>query len=129
MRSSWIILSSNQKPVVVLLVLLVFLLLAGCESSATEIAPTSTPPPRNIAVTGTGKVYLTPDIATISIGVHNEDESASRAVETNTQQAKAVTDTLLDIGVEIYEFRPDAAIRYQVMTGALQKEMNFTIEM
>jgi len=100
MRSSWIILSSNQKPVVVLLVLLVFLLLAGCESSATEIAPTSTPPPRNIAVTGTGKVYLTPDIATISIGVHNEDESASRAVETNTQQAEAVTDTLLDIGVE-----------------------------
>lgn len=99
MRSSLVFPSSNQIPVFFLLVLLVFLL-AGCETSATEIAATSTPPPRDIAVTGTGKVYLTPDVATISIGVHSEDESASRAVETNTQQAEAVTGTLLDIGVE-----------------------------
>lgn len=33
---------------------------------------------------------------------------------------------LLEIGVHIYEFKPDAAIRYQVMTSALQKEMNFS---
>lgn len=33
---------------------------------------------------------------------------------------------LLEIGIHIYEFKPDAAIRYQVMTGALQKEMNFS---
>ncbi|MEO9870732.1 phospholipase D-like domain-containing protein [Ekhidna sp.] len=32
---------------------------------------------------------------------------------------------LLDIGVQIYEFKPDAAIRYQVMTGALQRKINF----
>lgn len=33
---------------------------------------------------------------------------------------------LLETGVEIYEFRPDAAVRYQVMTGALQEKINFT---
>ncbi len=33
---------------------------------------------------------------------------------------------LLNIGVKIYEFKPDAAIRFEIMTGALQKEMNFT---
>jgi len=33
---------------------------------------------------------------------------------------------LLETGVEIYEFRPDAAVRYQVMTGALQEEIDFT---
>ncbi len=33
---------------------------------------------------------------------------------------------LLATGVEIYEFKPDAAERYQVMTGALQEKMNFT---
>ncbi|WP_462248705.1 phospholipase D-like domain-containing protein [Ekhidna sp.] len=33
---------------------------------------------------------------------------------------------LLDIGVEIYEFKPDAAIRYEVMTGALQRKINYT---
>ena len=33
---------------------------------------------------------------------------------------------LLNAGVEIYEFRPDAKERYQVMTGALQKKLNYT---
>lgn len=33
---------------------------------------------------------------------------------------------LLDIGIEIYEFKPNAAIRYEVMTGALQREINYT---
>lgn len=33
---------------------------------------------------------------------------------------------LLDIGIHIYEFKPNAAIRYKIMTGALQKKMNFT---
>ncbi len=39
---------------------------------------------------------------------------------------KREREKLLDIGVQIYEFKPDAAIRYQVMTGALQKEVNFS---
>ena len=33
---------------------------------------------------------------------------------------------LLNSGIDIYEFKPDAAIRFEIMTGALQKEMNFT---
>lgn len=33
---------------------------------------------------------------------------------------------LLATGVEIYEFKPDAAVRYQIMTGALQQKMNYT---
>lgn len=32
---------------------------------------------------------------------------------------------LLQAGVKIYEFKPDAAIRYEVMTGALQKEIGY----
>lgn len=34
-------------------------------------------------------------------------------------------ETLLKTGVNIYEFKPDAAIRFEVMTGALQKEIDF----
>lgn len=34
--------------------------------------------------------------------------------------------SLLKTGVEIYEFRPDAAERFKIMTGSLQKEMNYT---
>jgi phosphatidylserine/phosphatidylglycerophosphate/cardiolipin synthase-like enzyme len=33
---------------------------------------------------------------------------------------------LLKIGIEIYEYKPDAAIRKKLMTGDLQKEMNFS---
>ncbi len=33
---------------------------------------------------------------------------------------------LLETGVRIYEFKPDAAIRFKIMTGALQKKMNHT---
>ena len=33
--------------------------------------------------------------------------------------------SLLQAGVEIYEFRPDAADRYRIMTGALQKKLNY----
>lgn len=33
---------------------------------------------------------------------------------------------LLKTGVKIFEYRPDAVVRYKVMTGALQKKMNFT---
>jgi putative cardiolipin synthase len=33
---------------------------------------------------------------------------------------------LLEAGIRIYEYRPDAAIRYKIMTGALQKAINYT---
>ena len=33
---------------------------------------------------------------------------------------------LLKTGVRIFEFKPDAAIRFEIMTGALQKKMNHT---
>lgn len=32
---------------------------------------------------------------------------------------------LLEIGIDIYEFKPDAAIRFEIMTGALQKEIDY----
>ena len=34
-------------------------------------------------------------------------------------------DALLEIGVDIYEFKPDAEVRRQLMTGALQSALNF----
>ncbi len=33
---------------------------------------------------------------------------------------------LLSMGIRIYEYKPDAAIRHKIMTGALQKTINFT---
>jgi uncharacterized protein YggE len=39
-------------------------------------------------------------MATMSIGVHNEDENAARAVEGNNAQAQRVIEVLLEMGVE-----------------------------
>ncbi len=80
--------------------ILTAILLGACSSSQSEPTASSTPPPRSITVSGTGKVYLTPDIAAISIGVHNEDESAARAVDGNNVQAQKVIEVLLEMGVE-----------------------------
>ena len=85
---------------IIVAMLLVTLLFGACGSSQSEPTATGTPPPRNITVSGSGKVYLTPDIATISIGVHNEDESAARAVNGNNAQAQKVTEVLLEMSVE-----------------------------
>ncbi len=34
-------------------------------------------------------------------------------------------EALLESGVRIFEFKPDAAVRFKIMTGALQKKLNF----
>jgi cardiolipin synthase C len=34
-------------------------------------------------------------------------------------------ETLLNLGVKIHEFKPDAASRYEIMTGALQKKIDY----
>jgi len=54
---------------------------------------------RTLSVTGNGRVYLTPDIATISIGVRTDHESASEAVVDNNAQIQQVVAALGDLGV------------------------------
>lgn len=89
-----------RKWAIIIGTLLVTLLLGACSSSQSAPTPTGTVPPRSITVSGSGKVYLTPDIATISIGVHNEDESAAKAVNSNNAQAEKVTEVLMQMGVD-----------------------------
>jgi uncharacterized protein YggE len=55
---------------------------------------------RTIYVTGTGKVYLTPDIAYVSIGVHTENKDATKAVADNNTKSQAVKDALVTLGIE-----------------------------
>ncbi len=90
----------NRKWVNTVGVMLAILLLGACANDQSVPTPTGTPAPRSITVSGSGKVYLTPDIATISIGIHNEDESAARAVDGNNTQAEKVTEVLLEMGVD-----------------------------
>lgn len=56
--------------------------------------------PRTISVTGNGKVYLSPDIATINVGVHTEDPDVAKALSDNTAAAKNVSEALAGFGVD-----------------------------
>lgn len=60
---------------------------------------------RTLNVSGVGVVYLTPDIAYITIGVNTQRENASEAVEANKEQTTALIQAIKDAGVEDKDIR------------------------
>ncbi|MFM8323059.1 MAG: SIMPL domain-containing protein [Chloroflexota bacterium] len=98
----------HTKNLVIVTVLMLALVLSGCAGAAYAQSSTPTAAPgadgpqqvyRTMSVNGSGKVYLTPDIAYITIGVHTENPSAQDAVAANNKQAQAVLDALKAAGI------------------------------
>jgi hypothetical protein len=56
--------------------------------------------PHTISVSGQGQVYLTPDMATIFIGVHSQNENVTVALQENNAKAQAIADALKNMGVD-----------------------------
>jgi hypothetical protein len=73
-------------------ILVLALALSACGASAKS--------GNTLNVTGTGTVYITPDIAYVNIGVHTENIDIAQAVASNNVQAQAVMDALRNSGVE-----------------------------
>lgn len=86
-------------------------------------------------------VYIqSPYLVTTALSQRLFDEAVKRGVEvkvltnsmTSTDNLEAFSGykrdrkKLLETGINIYEFKPDAAVRFKVMTGALQREINYT---
>ncbi|MDR3575655.1 MAG: SIMPL domain-containing protein [Anaerolineaceae bacterium] len=86
--------------------LLMALVLGACTAAAPLSLATATPAPANaastrqISVTGTGKVFITPDIAYVNIGVHNQADTVSDALAQNNDQAQGVSTALKSLGVD-----------------------------
>lgn len=96
----------RNKSIIFIGLLLVAILLAGCGSTALQGSGASKEPPaRTLSVNGTGKAYLTPDIAYISIGVHTEGEDAADAVAENNAQSMKVSETLTSAGIDPNDIR------------------------
>jgi len=91
-----------KKTFIVSSIMLVALFLGACGPAA---AAGTGSPVRTLSVTGTGEVYLTPDIAYIAIGVHNEEESASGAVKANNTKTQNVINALKNAGVDEKDIR------------------------
>jgi len=57
-------------------------------------------PLRTLTVNGSGKAFLSPDIAYITIGVHTEDKDAAKAVADNSAQAQKVAEALAAFNID-----------------------------
>jgi len=64
--------------------------------------------PALISVSGSGKVYMAPDIAYVYLGVHSEADTVSVALNQNNAQAQAVADALKEFGVEAKDIQTTA---------------------
>jgi uncharacterized protein YggE len=95
----------RTKTTFVVTFLILAALLAGVAGAA--YAQTDTPAAqgdeakvtRTVTVSGSGKVYLTPDIAYITIGVHTEGDNAAEAVASNNAQTQKVIDAIKAEGI------------------------------
>lgn len=112
----------RNKLFVVVSFLVIASLLSACAGSALasaanqSAAATTTPdtadkgsvkvevstqtPQRVLSVNGNGKVYLTPDIAYINIGVHAEGSAAAETVADNNSKTSKVVDAIKQFGVD-----------------------------
>jgi len=79
-------------------------LITGCAGSAfaqsgTPADEASRQPARTLNVSGSGKVFMTPDLAYVTIGVHTEGYEASAVVEENNQKSQDVNEALKALGI------------------------------
>lgn len=91
------------KLLLISAILLAAVVVSAC--SATTVAANPAPPQRTLSVSGTGLVYIAPDVAYINIGVHTEKPTASDAVLANNDQTQQVVNALKNSGVDAKDIR------------------------
>jgi uncharacterized protein len=111
-----------KKFSLLLVSLVVFGLLAACSPQA---APASPENMRSMNVSGTGRVTLVPDKATINVGVRTEADEVKDALNGNTAQANAISRVLQDLGIaeediQTSNFNIYPSERYNPMTGQVE---------
>jgi uncharacterized protein YggE len=80
----------RTKYSIFIFILVLALALSGCAAAAQ---------PKTLNVSGNGTIYLTPDIAYITVGVHTEDPDLASGVSKNNTQAQALVDALKKAGI------------------------------
>ncbi len=98
----------KNKFALIILSIIAVLVLAACSSTPGQVEVTPQPPQRMLNVTGTGQVYLTPDVAYINIGVHTVGDTVGDALKLNNSQATAVASSLKELGVDAKDIQTNA---------------------
>jgi len=86
----------NKRSIVFTSILAALFLLAACAPAAMVSADGQV---RQVTVTGSGIVYVVPDLAYINVGVRSQGDTVAEAMQANNVQAKAIKDTLVAQGV------------------------------
>lgn len=87
----------KKAALIALLGVLALGILAACQPVTPPPQGTNFPP--QISVSGTGKVYLVPDIAYVYIGVRSQADDVATALSQNNAQAQAIANTLKERNV------------------------------
>ncbi|HPH98030.1 MAG TPA: SIMPL domain-containing protein [Anaerolineaceae bacterium] len=111
----------NKLMILIALLVSLSLMLGAC--SALPQADKKNENIRNISVNGTGKVYITPDLAYINIGVHTENKEVSGALTANTAQAQQVAAALAEMGVDPKDIQTSNFNIYPMQEYGPQGEM------
>jgi uncharacterized protein YggE len=102
MKSETEVSTMKNRTVFFTSLILVAAVLTACSSvaRAQTLQEDEGTPPRTISVSGSGRAFLTPDIAYISIGVHTENEDAAAAVASNNKQVQQVAGALESFDID-----------------------------
>jgi len=95
----------NKKYLVFSIVAVFALMVGACVPAATTNNYAAPEALRTLNVSGVGVVYLTPDIAYITIGVNTQRDNAAEAVEENKAQTSAVIQAIRDSSVDEKDIR------------------------
>jgi len=92
----------KKQLLIPIILILISILAVSCQPQvAQEVKPdTPTAEPATISVNGIGEVFLTPDVAYVTLGVRTESEDAGEAVSDNSELADAIIAALQANGVD-----------------------------
>jgi uncharacterized protein YggE len=117
----------KNKFALIIMSIIAVLVLAACSSTPGQAEVTPQPPQRMLNVTGTGQVYLTPDVAYINIGVHTVGDTVGDALKLNNSQATAVASSLKELGVDAKDIQTNSFNVYPQQQFGPQGEVLKTI--
>jgi hypothetical protein len=90
----------NNKSIIVVTLIAIMAFVAGCAGGGPVSLSSPQAPIRTLSASGTGTIYVVPDLAYINIGVRTTADAVSDALEQNNGQAQAIATALTELGVE-----------------------------
>jgi uncharacterized protein YggE len=97
-----------RKPFFFAISLILAMSLAACSGTALTTSAVKDSSPRTVSASGTGMVYLVPDLAYINIGVQSRAEDVGLALRENNSQAQSISKVLTDLGVDQKDIQTSA---------------------